>query len=678
MKKIPYRLPLVIGATGHRDLRDGNIKALEDEVAEAIKRLKSEYLHNDPETPIIVLSSLAEGGDRLIARVAMGLGAELIAPLPMEENEYRRDFLDPKLWVKPDAVIEFDRLKELAVAKPVMRFAEGNTRENVGEEARRALQYREVGLFIVRHCHVLIALWNGEDSKAVGGTAEVVRFKRDGIPLEVTQSARASLDAPEIGPVIHVVTPRAKPGDATPSVYTEPWGGEIVRRHRGGLIRNRSRAILNVFASLADVDLPVSRRDERDVEAWMAFQVKIGLTHRFNREAKELETSDRKNLLDTSLTYLFDDPERNPDLKIRGDSAKEFAGELIPHWCRIYQLADTLAQQRQKQFILDWRALFFLGFCAIVSFEVGTHLLFDHNVRYILVALYSLFFLGVFGWFFKARWAQNQERFLDYRALAEALRVAVFWKLVGIGWQAEKEQPSRPRSTVDLGSPDAVADAYPIRQPSELDWVKTCLRALELPDWGKSIAEVQQRMETEGHTWARAFWVHGQLAFFERRGPQHDSHAKVLESRSIALVVVSILLALCLSLLGYDLVKNLLPVGDQPWSIGGWLNMITALLFGLLEGPHDWLDRSIILLTGLLPGLAAVWTGYAERLALNAQARQYDRMRVVFDRAYELLRSDEKLTVREIQTIYAELGKEAMEENAEWVAIYRQRPIRPP
>jgi hypothetical protein len=28
--------------------------------------------------------------------------------------------------------------------------------------------------------------------------------------------------------------------------------------------------------------------------------------------------------------------------------------------------------------------------------------------------------------------------------------------------------------------------------------------------------------------------------------------------------------------------------------------------------------------------------------------------------------------------LYRELGMEAMKENAEWVAIYRQRPIQPP
>ncbi len=659
MVEIPYRLPLVIGATGHRDLREQDIPELRRAVADVIKRLKRDYLHGDTETPLIVLSSLAEGADRLVAEVAMEHGAKLIAPLPMPADEYRRDF-EPGL--RPDAAAEFDRLKGLAAAVPVMRFADDNTPENVREQSPRALQYREVGLFIVRHSHVLIALWNGdEENMAVGGTAEVVSFKREGIPLEVTKSARASLDAPEIGPVIHIVTPRAKPGGSVTASETCPWGADIVKLYRGGRLRRWWTQVTKFFARLFDTqfaedNLPACRSKKRRLEAWEAFGTKVGLTRRFNREAANLYASaDRVERLGTSLTYLFDDPESDPDKRLPGAPAKQWAMELIPHWCTLYQVADTLAQERQKRFIWDWRVLFGLGLFAILSFEVFTHLLFDVEGAFWLLSLYSLSFIVAFGWFFHARRYQHQERFLDYRALAEALRVAVFWKLVGIGWTTDGESTPAPRSTVDLNSGDAVADAYPIRQPSELDWVKTCLRTLELLDADKSRADVKHRIETDGHAWARTFWVHGQLAFFQRRGPQHDHHAEALENRSFILVIGSIVFAACLC--GLD---HVLPSRYPDWDHLAWLHRIAILVIGLLAG------------------IAAVWTGYAERLALKAQARQYDRMRVLFERAFELLpETVEPAAFPDMRALYAELGKEAMEENAEWVAIYRQRPLRP-
>ena len=115
MEQAPARLPLVIGVTGHRDLRDQDVPELERQVAAVIAGLRRDYLDDEPTTPIIVLSALAEGADRLVARVALANGARLIAPLPMPPDEYRRDF-EPGL--KPGNMAEFDQLLAQAVAAP--------------------------------------------------------------------------------------------------------------------------------------------------------------------------------------------------------------------------------------------------------------------------------------------------------------------------------------------------------------------------------------------------------------------------------------------------------------------------------------------------------------------------------------------------------------------------------
>src|SRR5882757_11470213 len=173
MTPLPDRLPLVIGVTGHRKRRD--------------------YLGRNTETPIVILSALAEGADRLVARVELAPGVRLVAPLPLPLDEYRRDFVP---GLKPGNMAEFDDLLAQAVAAPVMPFTDGNSLEAVRADGdKRAEQYRAVGLYITQHCNVLIALWDGDTtSNAAGGTTEVVGFKRDGIPLAVSGSVRASLD----------------------------------------------------------------------------------------------------------------------------------------------------------------------------------------------------------------------------------------------------------------------------------------------------------------------------------------------------------------------------------------------------------------------------------------------------------------------------------------------------
>src|SRR5437899_1178013 len=89
--------PLVIGITGHRDLRLEDVDKLEDKVRQVLGEKRTQY----PSTPIILLSALAEGADRLAARVALDIGARLVVPLPMAQHLYEQDFKSP------DSLAEF-------------------------------------------------------------------------------------------------------------------------------------------------------------------------------------------------------------------------------------------------------------------------------------------------------------------------------------------------------------------------------------------------------------------------------------------------------------------------------------------------------------------------------------------------------------------------------------------
>jgi hypothetical protein len=274
------------------------------------------------------------------------------------------------------------------------------------------------------------------------------------------------------------------------------------------------------------------------------------------------------------------------------------------------------------------------------------------NEESLLIA-YSVFYVVIFLVFARARRRRHQERFLDYRALAEALRVAVYWRLVGIGTRPSdvKADAVGEGPNVDANTVGVLADAYPIKQPGELAWVKICLRTLELLDRAEGVAD-ERVLDPVCHRIVRRCWVLGQSIFFRRRGFRHNSVAEMLETWSTIFLMATAFL--------------LVPLLFAAFGEG------RAFLFGF-----D-LHFAVLLVIGLLPGLAAALTGYSERLALQAQARQYDRMRELFERAYELLpeRIDAD-TAALVRTVYRELGIEAMRENAEWVAIYRQRPIQP-
>src|SRR5262249_31625437 len=181
-----------------------------------------------------------------------------------------------------------------------------------------------------------------------------------------------------------------------------------------------------------------------------------------------------------------------------------------------------------------------------------------------------------------------------------------------------------------------IANAYPIKQPSELAWVKICLRTLERLD--KPDDRSIRGIDPVGHVVARRFWVHGQFKYFERQGSHHNLLAESIQARSDILVLLS-------------------PFVFVPILIG----------FLLFNVDYDWhgigAQHAIVLIIGLLPIIAAAWSGYSERLAFKAQARQYDRMRMLFERAYDLLPleiDDENASLA--HGLYHELGTEAMRE----------------
>ena len=92
-----------------------------------------------------------------------------------------------------------------------------------------------------------------------------------------------------------------------------------------------------------------------------------------------------------------------------------------------------------------------------------------------------------------------------------------------------------------------------------------------------------------------------------------------------------------------------------------------------------WRHDVAIFVIALLPALAAALLGFSERLAYKAQSRQYDRMNTLFKRALELLPPKlNQPSAALFGRLFGELGLQAMRENAEWVAIYRQRPIQAP
>ena len=645
------RLPLIIGAAGHRDLREGDVAKLKAAVASAISTLRRQYLGNDKQTPIIVLSALAEGAEQLIATEALKQGATLIIPLPLPLSEYRRDFVQRPLT--PDAIKSFEDLRLKAAATVEMPLAAGNTEDGVkayGPERER--QYREANLFIAQHCHVLIALYDGNDDDiTVGAAAETVRFNREGIPSAMRAPTRSVLDGSEIGPVIHIVTPRKAVKTTASEVRVVPWGAKAK----------------GASSSVAKKPPDLTPEEARSARAWVQFHAVAALTARFNREAKgsarKREPEIRKN-----IARLFDD---NAEAQARAEAA-------ATQWCRFFGLADTLAREREKRVRGDWRDMFLLGFAALVCFAVYSHL-FPMNW---LLFDYAAFLAVVFIIFFRSRVRGHRERFLDYRALADALRVGIFWKLLGIGAEPGPTvlAPPRPRS---------VAEAYPIAQPNELAWVKASLRGLDLADRIGPPARAPQ-VALDAYGWAREYWVGGQHEVYRALAVRCRRIAEQRQRWSMVLLVASAVLAAAFSATDfYDEMTGRAST-IMAWAEGSasfivnHASFLPASFTAFVNQLAGQTYPLLVLVIALLPGLAAVIVGYATQMAFKARSRHCAQMAWLFERALEMLPEPHHVGRKSImagvlepelaahcQAVLTELGAAAMREDADWVAIHR-------
>jgi hypothetical protein len=153
---------VVIGVTGHRTLV--NPKSIISGVDRALHAIKKAF---DVEH-MAILSPLAEGADRMVANRALAIGGtKLIAILPMPIDIYQEDFQSPS------SRVEFHDL--LLQANEVIELPGTIKREE---------SYRRAGEYLVVHCDVLIAIWDGLPARGPGGTAEIITLARDrNLPL---------------------------------------------------------------------------------------------------------------------------------------------------------------------------------------------------------------------------------------------------------------------------------------------------------------------------------------------------------------------------------------------------------------------------------------------------------------------------------------------------------------
>lgn len=565
MSNPPDRVSLVIGVTGHRDLVPTEVPAITLQVERFFDTLEAEF----PDLPIMVLTPLAEGADRLVGDVARSRGYDVFNLLPMPASIYELDFEGESL----------DEFAEHKGAGEVIELplVDGSSVEDLAHPGlARDLQYAQLGVYLAAHSHILLAVWDGKPSQATGGTAQVIEFhQRDIVELLAEHQQRSHLDFAddESDLVFHIVVSRTETGGPTDGLVAgeTQWLSRDDQQPRTDELPSRYRL---VFQRMAE----------------------------FNRDLASA-SGDYTDALAPDQETAMENPSAQPIASLYGGAD---------------ELAISYGRRFQRSIIAMYSTVLFggLSFIMYADFVGQDEMIFG----------YLAFMLIGPGIYLFMRNRQWERKYLDYRVLAEGLRVQFYWALAG----------------VDMVNPSRFShDSFLQGRDLELGWIRNIMRYSGF------------RADSESHKGqppirldlVRRYWVgddgEGQLGYYGVAADQKMRRLIITSGIATACFIAGILVVILLAFF-----QN---------SIGGSLS------------------NYMIALMGLLPIMSGLRLTYSSRMGEQELVAQYAHMKRIFSNAKRLL--DNAETQSEAQEILRELGEAALDENAQWILRQRERPL---
>ncbi len=560
---------MIVAVTGHRDLVAEEIPTIRKRVSIFLTELRDEY----PDRGVSVMSALAEGADQLVADEALKLGIPIIAPLPMKRQLYLRDFDDIKVQER------FEYLCSRAAEIYELPVAHGNTLESIGDYgAARDQQYAQLGVFLCAHCHILLALWDGKDNDQLGGTGQVVRFHHD---------------------------------DVMPGYTSEDTGSSLI------LADDESDLVYHIVCS----------RDRQDGQPAESLQVGEHSWFSLDKDEPRSRTLPESHRRVFQYTSEFSKDALEHAGEIRDEawpllSAKEHAE--LPTGLRdidhVFRAADWLAIHFQKRMLFALRATHLLAMMMGLMYIAYSDLL---PMRYFLYAFLGFFLLATAMHSVSAHRAWHR-KYLDYRTLAEGLRVQLYWAAAGV------MTGSKSKFT---------HDTFLQTQDPDLGWIRNVMRV------AGTECDASDYHEKAGLDFTLREWLgdadSGQLGYFRRKGEERAR--RFLRTERLAKLVL-------------------------------WVGFAAITLFVLMSAELGELIRDpVVILMGVLLLFAGVRQSYSFSIADAELIKQFEFMHRIFSNSRR--RIDATESDDEKRRILQLLGDAALGEHAQWILMHRERSL---
>lgn len=569
MSAVNEPLRLTIGVTGHRDLLEAEEPAIAGKVHEFFTTLATEFPHLQLE----LITGLAAGADSLVAELALAMHIPVIAVLPFEQTEYEKDFEGEGELARFRCLLKQSRVLTL----PALERSESEPGLTAG--SLRAQHYAKLGVFLSNHCQILLALWDGEKNGELGGTHSVTQYHLTG------------------------VMPGWVSPDESPNLLAD----------------NENDLAYHIVCSRRDAD---GQADEK----FEALQVYWVTTH-FGRQSADAMPENYRQMFERLAMFSLDCARQASSLESSGSSLLlSPPTHDLPTGCErvdaLYQSADWLAVRYQKFFSSSLLLSHVLAVSMGLVFVVYSEML---EVSALAWTFLGLFGLGTVLHLFseKREW---HRKYLDYRALAEGLRVQLYWGLAGV---------------VDAQKAEFAYDNFLQKQDVDLSWIRHVMRSASLQSYHSEVPDPRW-LDWVGDRWVgQATPGDGQLAYYESKA--------LHRSRTYRRTV----------LLG---------------SMALWVGVSMAAFLGQFATRlNDQQAFALVLMMGVLPLIAGVRDAYSHKKADKELIKQYQFMAKIFSNARRLLDNSDDPAFR--RRVLRAVGAAALEEHAEWLLMHRERPL---
>lgn len=562
-------LPLVIAVTGHRDLVEAELGPIRARVKSLFLELRENY----PASPLMVLSPLAEGADTLVAEMAIELGIDLVVPLPKPREVYLQDFRSKQ------SIQQFEALCSKAqqvyeLENDIPPAPEGIDQAKWDND----YPYAQLGTYLCAHCHILLALWDGKPSSHLGGTAQVVEFHHTNIMPGITPNTVATqqmLVDDESDLVFHIVC----------------------SRDREGFERHPNHIPLDWSWFSKDEDEP--RCKILPAQHELIFQ----RSSEFGQDASQFSAQ-----IETEKWPLID-----KDIEIRlPDGVKAIE--------RLYYTADWLAIYFQRRTIRTLRIKHVMAFMMGLMFILYSDM---ESRSYLLLGFLGFFAVASIAHFLAKR-GSWQRKYLDYRTLAEGLRVQFYWAVAGV---------------TDESKWKFAHDNYLQSQNPEFGWIRNVMRVAGIR------SDACPSKDPAGVAFTVEEWVgapdKGQLGYFKRRAHDRIKRQALTENFGRLSLYISVSAVFAFIFLDAYMTESL------------------KVFFTVLMG------------TALL--IYGIREGYAYATATKELIKQYEYMLRIFDNAHRRL--SQAKGVDEQRQVLSALGQSALDEHSDWILMHRERSL---